>query len=153
MKKVIFVTTNTGKFEEVKRWLQELDSSIELESAPLDIPEIQSLDIDYVATDKADKAFKALKKPLLVDDGGIYLNAYNNFPGALSKYVYEGIGLEGFWLLAERDPRAFFMFNLVYVDYKGQQVFQGQTMGRVIAPGSDEQEVHSQLPFTKVFIP
>ena len=151
-KTLLFVTTNTGKFEEVQRWVNQLDPTIALEQASLDIPEPQSLDIHTVALAKAQEAWKLLKKPLLIDDGGIYIEKYNKFPGTLAKYVFEGLGLEGIWTLAKEDPRAYFLSCLTYLENPcSYEFFEGRCYGKLIKP---EHEVKSKhLPYTEIFIP
>lgn len=152
MHHILFVTGNTEKFKEVQRWLKELDPSIILEQAKVDLPEIQSLDVQKVALSKAKEAWNLFKKPLLIDDGGIYLEKYNKFPGTLSKYVFEGIGLEGVWLLAKEDPRTYFLCCLVYVDGPDSyQLFEGISRGITIQPRHAVKNL--QLPYTEIFIP
>ncbi len=149
---IAFVTTNTGKLEEVQGFLSQLDQSIILEQVAIELPEIQSLDIHKVALEKAKEAWSALQKPLLIDDGGIYLERYHQFPGPLVKYVYQGIGLEGFWLLAKDDPRGYFLSCLVY--YYGPdkyQFFEGVCHGTFIKPPAII--TRKELPFTEMFIP
>lgn len=149
---ITFVTTNTGKFEEVKRWLAQLDPAILLEHSNIDLPEYQSLDVQEVALGKAKEAWAILQKPLLIDDGGIYIERYNKFPGTLSKYVFQGIGLEGFWLLAQEDPRAYFLSCLVYCSGPNTfNIFEGICAGTVIKPSGSI--THTQLPYTEIFIP
>ncbi len=153
IKKLAFVTTNTGKFAEVKRWLNQFEPSIELEHIALDLPEIQSLDVQEIALDKAQQAWQILQKPLLIDDGGIYLEKYYNFPGPLTKYVYKGIGFEGFWKLASDDPRAYFLSCLVYSDGPASfHIFEGICKGHIVEP-KDVIITHTQLPFTHIFVP
>ena len=41
-----------------------------------------------VALEKAKIAYQIAKCPILVDDEGLYLEQYNNFPGPLTKYVF-----------------------------------------------------------------
>jgi XTP/dITP diphosphohydrolase len=150
---LLFVTTNTGKFQEVQRWLAKWAPDIQLEQAALDIPECQSLDVYEVARGKALHAWQCLQKPLLIDDGGIYLERYNNFPGTLSKYVYQGIGFEGIWRLAHDDPRAYFLSCIVYTrGPDNYQVFDGICNGMLINP-TGVQITHKQLPFTDIFVP
>jgi XTP/dITP diphosphohydrolase len=154
MNKVVrFVTSNKGKFDEVRRLLQLLNASIDLEQVIFDLPEVQSLDVRTVALDKAQNAWRYLQKPLLIDDGGIYLEKYTNFPGPLTKYVYQGIGFDGFWRLAQDDPRAYFLSCLVYIDGPTSfEYFEGISKGHIIDPThvtiSDK-----QLPFTVIFVP
>lgn len=150
---IFFVTTNSGKFEEVQRWIKQLDPSIILEQAPLDVIEYQSLDINEVALGKAEQAWQKLQKPLLIDDGGIYFEHYNKFPGTLSKYIYEGIGFEGLWKLAEDDPRAYFLSCIIYKHSPtSHHLFEGFCYGAMIKPDA-ALIAHAALPYTKMFIP
>lgn len=151
-KHIIFVTGNPDKFKEVEGYLKELDPEITLQQVPVDLPEYQGLDIKKIALAKAQEAWCLLHKPLLIDDGGIYLERYNNFPGPLIKYVLEGIGLEGFWLLAKDDPRAYFLSCLVYYYGPEQyQIFEGTCSGTIIAPTGHVSR--KQMPFGDMFIP
>lgn len=149
---ITFVTGNEDKFQEVKKYLNELDSSIVLERVALDLPEYQGLDIKKIALAKAQEAWRLLQKPVLIDDGGIYLERYNNFPGPLIKYVLQGIGLEGFWLLAKDDPRAYFLSCLIYYyEPDKYELFEGTCYGTIIKPcGAVSRE---QMPFSDIFIP
>lgn len=152
MKEILFVTGNAGKFKLVNNSIKELDSSIILTQIDIDVPEIQSLDTQEVAILKAKEAFKILKKPLLIDDGGIFLEQYNNFPGALSKYIFQGIGLEGIWKLAKDNPKANFTAFLVYIDnIDSYKVFTGTITGRLVEPRGPVQDL--SLPYREIFIP
>ena len=73
-----FVTGNNGKFKEVERYINELAPTITLKQAAIDLPECQSLDIRTVALGKAQKAWELLQAPVLIDDGGIYLERYHH---------------------------------------------------------------------------
>lgn len=148
-----FVTTNTGKFEEVQRWLYDLAPDITLEHYALDLPEYQSLDVVEVAKGKSDVAWQIVGKPVLIDDGGIYLMAYNQFPGTFSKYMIQALGFEGIWKLAHDDPRAYFLSCLIFknnaTDY---HIFQGHCYGHLI-PYNATISAPASLPYTKIFIP
>jgi len=151
-KQLIIVTTNHGKFEEIKRYLQQLDPTIIVTQEALDLPEYQDMDIRNVALGKAQHAWELLKKPLMIDDGGIYIEKYNRFPGVFTKYVYEGIGLDGIWKLAQDDPRAYMLNCLVFIDGPNSyEFFEGITKGVLTAPVPEI--VHKQLPYRSIFIP
>ncbi len=151
-KHIVFVTGNSQKFQEVSRWVSMLDQSIKLEQLDLDIAEYQSLDVEYIAKEKAKIAWAFVQKPLIIDDGGIYLEKYNCFPGPLSKYVFQGIGLEGIWQLAQDDPRAYFLSCIVYIQETDvYHSFEGRSHGRLIKP--EKEVTNMQMPFTEVFIP
>src|SRR3972149_1427183 len=87
MKKIYIATTNKGKVEEISEMLK-----IPLEFAKLELDEIQSMDLEYVARKKAEEAFKILKKPVIVDDVGVYFKAWNKFPGPFVKYIHILLG-------------------------------------------------------------
>lgn len=83
-KPIYFVTGNKNKAREARSVL-----SLPLEIVDIDLPEIQSLDIYEVVMRKTADAFKLLKKPLIVEDVGAYIAAWNGFPGPLVKYLHE----------------------------------------------------------------
>ena len=86
------MTNNAGKFEEVTDFFNRVPATFRVEQYAIDIDEIQSLDQKIVVLDKVRKAFNAVKQPLLLDDGGLFFAAYNQFPGTLSKFVFQGLG-------------------------------------------------------------
>ncbi len=83
---LIFVTGNAKKYSEVKRMILP---EITLLQEDVDVDEIQTRSLHKISADKAMKAFEKLKKPLIVEDTGCYMGDYDEFPGALSKFVYE----------------------------------------------------------------
>lgn len=151
-KNIIFVTGNADKFKEVQDYLKELDPEIVLEQIDLELPEYQGLDIRKIAGAKAKVAWDLVQKPMLIDDGGIYLERFNNFPGPLIKWVWEGMGLEGFWELAKPDPRAYFLSCLVYCYGPDScEFFEGVCHGTIIKP--PETATRKKMPFTDMLIP
>lgn len=153
VKKIIFyATTNTGKFDEIKRYLEAHEPTIEVKQFDKDLPEIQTSDQEAIAIDKAEQAWKHLKQPVLVDDSGIFYDHYNNFPGTLSKFVFYGIGFEGLLKLAEIDNRATKKLCMVYKDRdEGHYIFEGSCKGTIVKPESFES--HPKLPYDAIFIP
>jgi non-canonical purine NTP pyrophosphatase (RdgB/HAM1 family) len=153
MKQIIFyATTNTGKFDELKRYIQVHEPSIELKQFDQEIPEIQTTNQKAIAINKAEQAWNLLKKPVLVDDSGIYFDHYNNFPGTLSKFVFHGIGFEGLLKLADIDNRATKKLYMIYKDSnEGQQIFDGTCKGTIVRPESFQS--HPKLPYDAIFMP
>src|SRR5215210_9440710 len=91
--KAIFVTTNEHKRREVQEIL-----GFELERADLDLPEIQAIDPAEVAEEKARAAREALDEPelpIIVEDSGLMVDAWDGFPGALTKWLMRSVGNEG----------------------------------------------------------
>ncbi len=92
--KLTFVSSNDEKFREIRCAVAA--SGVILERVSLDVPEIQSTDPAEVAGYKARKAYESLGTgPVLVEDTGLGINAWNGYPGALIKWVLKAIGEEG----------------------------------------------------------
>ena len=118
MKTVFFITGNSSKFEEAKHILNNLD----LQQKAIKIDEIQG-DQEAVVIDKANKAFNKVKQPVIVDDTGIYFEAFNNFPGTYTKHLFKSLGFEGLKkLLKDSNKDAFFRCLVCYKDEKTTKV-------------------------------
>jgi len=129
-----FVTKNKYKFEEVKRIAEEF--GITLHQLPEDKLEDKEKTIEEVAYQNAERFAKETEYPIAVDDTGIFFKAYNNFPGANAKLVYNMIGYEGILKLMEGKPRdAEFATAVAYCEPKKKPlVFEGKM--KVILTGS-----------------
>ena len=106
--KAVFVTSNEHKRREAAQIL-----GFELESTDLDLPEIQSLEVAEVAAAKACAAHGLLGKPpypVLVEDSGLIVEAWNGLPGALTKWFIQSVGSGGILRMIppgeEREARA-----------------------------------------------
>ena len=106
--KLFLVTRNKHKFEEAKILLEEF--GVDLEMAGIDKLEIQSHKLEDIAWRAAIHAYATLRKPVVVDDSGLFIKALNGFPGPYSSYVFKTLGLEGILRLLEgvNDRRACF---------------------------------------------
>ena len=85
--KLLVATGNKGKVQELEDILK-----IPLEIADIDIDEVQSMDLEYVSRKKTEEAYRILKRPVITDDVGVFIEAWNNFPGPFVKYVHEILG-------------------------------------------------------------
>ena len=101
----LFVTSNPNKAREAAEIL-----GIELVNVDLDLPELQALDVAQVAANKAATAREALgfpDSPVLVEDSGLLVEAWNGLPGALTKWFLRSVGNEGLLrMLAGEEDRA-----------------------------------------------
>ena len=152
MQEITYVTGNSGKFEEVKRFFARHMPSLAFRRESLEITEIQSnVQLD-IALDKARQAWQKLKKPVLVEDAGIYFDRYDNFPGAFTKFVYLGIGIEGLLKLVEKGDKATFVLHLIYLEnYDTYHVFKGECKGSIVVPKG--LSAHPELPYDDIFKP
>jgi XTP/dITP diphosphohydrolase len=137
--RAVFVTTNEHKRREVQGIL-----GVELESAalgPQDIPEVQALDFAEVAVHKARSAYEALGRPphpVLVEDSGLVIGAWNGLPGALTKWFVSSVGNEGILRMLCDDDRGARAVCAVAVAAGGGEVrvFQGEVRGSVASEPS-----------------
>ena len=88
MSKLIFVTKSRNKFTEAERV-----SSERFERAEIDLPEIQAVEIEQVIVFKAEHAYRELgRRPVLVEDTGLFIDAWHGLPGALVRWFVERVG-------------------------------------------------------------
>ena len=90
---ITFVSSNIHKFEEAKQILS--DFGISIGYANYSLEEIQSNSLKSIAIKKAKDAFFKLKKPVLIEDDGLYIPSLGGFPGPYSSYVFQTIGNDG----------------------------------------------------------
>lgn len=126
MKKIYIATTNKGKIREISDILK-----IPLEFAKLELDEVQNMDLEYVARKKVEEAFKILKKPVIVDDVGVYIEAWNGFPGPFAKFILDHLGNERVLeiLASEKNRNLVVKSAIGYHDGKAVHVFIGEVNG------------------------
>jgi XTP/dITP diphosphohydrolase len=145
----IFVTTNEHKRREVERIL-----GVELERAAPDVPEVQTLDFAEVATHKARLAYDALggpPRPILVEDSGLVIGAWNGLPGALTKWFLSSVGYQGLLrMLCEEDRGARAVCAVAVADGEGEvRVFHGEVRGEI----SPEPRGEGGFGWDPIFVP
>jgi XTP/dITP diphosphohydrolase len=147
--KAVFVTTNEHKRREVERIVD-----VELERAAPDILEVQALDFAEVATHKARSAYEALGRPphpVLAEDSGLVIGAWNGLPGALTKWFLASVGYRGLLeMLCGEDRRARAVCAVAVVDSRGEvRVFRGEVRGEI----SPEPRGESGFGWDPIFVP
>ncbi|MFC7073904.1 non-canonical purine NTP pyrophosphatase [Halovenus rubra] len=110
---VTFVTTNPGKVQEAREYLDE-----PVEQVEFDYVEPQAVDLGTVAAYGARAAYRRLDEPVVVDDSGLTIDAFDGFPGPYSSYVQERVGFERVADLVSREASqsAAFRGVLAYCD-------------------------------------
>jgi len=87
------VTSNSAKYAPFVSELERM--RIALEPPPQPLPEIQASDFEAAVAAKAKAAAAMFGRPVLVDDAGLVLEAYEAFPGPLTAAVLSRIGRAG----------------------------------------------------------
>ncbi|MCA9365252.1 MAG: RdgB/HAM1 family non-canonical purine NTP pyrophosphatase [Candidatus Moranbacteria bacterium] len=146
MKTVALITGNENKAREIKEILQ-----IEIEAIDLDIPEIQSLNVEEVAREKALSAYQKLKRPLIVDDTSLSIDAWNGLPGTLITWFLGSVGSHGIekMLESEKNRKASVSTCIGYADENGAKTFLGTIHGSIATKERGE----NGFGYDTIFIP
>lgn len=129
--KILFATSNKHKFSEASEIL--LNENIEIEHLPFEHQEIRSDNIEEVAIEAAKAAYKVAKKPIFVEDTGLFITALNDFPGTFSAWTIKKIGIDGILKLMEDVVRreAEFRTCIAYHDGEKIHTFIGTCKGNI----------------------
>jgi len=145
--KLVFISGNQGKISE----LSSILSPIPIESKDIDLPEIQTTEVEEVVKDKVMKAWNEVKSPLFVEDTGLYITSppMNGFPGALIKFYYKKLGLKGITQLNGGNS-AYAESVIGYHDGRSVHMFKGSVKGTI---ASLPQEGPHGFGWDAIFIP
>ncbi len=148
--KLYFVTNNKGKFLEASSILRRYN--IELIQIDTEKLEIQSDDLRKIALRAAEYVFEKIRKPIIVEDAGLFIKALNGFPGPYSSYVFKTIGIHGILkLMNDVDDRRAEFRSVVVLKHPivGTRIFEGIVNGIIsrIPKGS------KGFGFDPIFIP
>ena len=117
------------------------------------LEEPQEATLERVAVKKVEHAFSIVKKPVVVEDSGLFIKALRNFPGVYSSYVYSTIGVDGILKLLEgvKERSAYFkcVIALKLSEKERPVLFKGVCYGSIAekARGSEG------FGFDPIFIP
>ncbi len=146
---IYFCTTNRNKFLEYKEILSKF--GVQIRMLKIKLIEIQAKNLEEVATFKANLAFKIVKKPVIVEDAGLFIKALNGFPGVYSSFVFKTIGNDGILKLMKnvKDRTAKFRAVIAFRNKKGTFLFKGECKGRI----AFKKRGKSGFGFDPIFIP
>jgi len=130
-KVIFFATGNIHKFNEARAVLAQFG----LTAAMLRVKslEIQSDNLEKIASSSAAEACKRCRLPLIVEDAGLFVEALKGFPGPYAAYVYKTIENAGLLKLMEKveNRRATFRSVIAYCDSNKTECFEGETIGEI----------------------
>ncbi|RMF55679.1 non-canonical purine NTP pyrophosphatase [Candidatus Woesearchaeota archaeon] len=144
--RIIYLTGNKNKFREA----QGILSGHELELKKIDLDEIQEINIDKIIIHKVKQGYNIIKKPLIVDDTGIFFEGLNGLPGGLVKWFLERLGPGGLYeLVKDKSTNAHVECCVGYTnDGINVHVFKGIVYGKIVSPRGKE-----GFHFDKIFVP
>ena len=91
--------------------------------------EIQSNSLKKIANHKSYQAFQTCKKPVIVEDDGLFIESLDGFPGPYSSYVFKTIGNKGILNLLKKNRKAKFVSVISYCDKKNSKSFESKLDG------------------------
>lgn len=141
---LVVVTTNENKLAEINAIL-----GTNHKISTIDVPEIQSLDLDKVVTHKAREAYRIIQKPVLVEDISFQIHALKGLPGPFVKFFLETIGTEGTARLCGKRTETTVTAAIAIFDGKSLKIFKGQVEGTL----SKKNRGLGGFGFDKIFIP
>ena len=124
-----FVTGNANKVREAGDILGVTLEQVEVGG----IFEMQTQDIEELVNHKCEQVYDLLNCPVLVEDSGLLLNAWNGLPGALVKWFECTVGCEGMLKMLQsfedRDATAVCCFAIH--DGKNIHIARGEIEGTI----------------------
>lgn len=128
---MLFVTSNEGKYVEVKKIGERY--GIKVEWKKMKYLEIQGSDLVEIAKKSAELLSNEIREPFFIEDSGLFIEALNGFPGPYSSFVFKTIGNEGIIKLmkGEKNRKAYFLAVIAYFDGSNIHTFVGRVDGRI----------------------
>lgn len=128
MKKLTFITGNPAKAKYLGDYFH-----LSVDHIKLDLPEIQSTDLKEIVEDKAKRAFKVIKTPVIVEDVSLVFHELKELPGPLIKWFFETLGNEGLCKLVNRfdNKKASAKVMFAICDESGVNTFSGSIDGSI----------------------
>lgn len=148
--KLYFITTNEGKYKEVKEILHKYKIDIEMLSAQYTEIQCDVLqDVVMYGIESLSKEY--LDIDFLVEDSGLFIESLGGFPGVYSAYVFKTIGCEGILKIMEDiENRSAKFISCVGALINGNDyIFTGEVHGRI----SDECRGEGGFGYDPIFIP
>lgn len=143
----VLVTGNPGKLAEARRIVGSqagsqagnqagAEAGAALQAVEVDLPEIQSLDLEAVLRAKAEEAWRRVGRPLVVEESGLGLAVLNGFPGPLVKWMLDAVDAAGIARVAAAmgDPAALARCALLWTDGAASVLAFGEAAGRLVLP-------------------
>lgn len=138
---MIFASNNKGKIKEIKSIFKD-EEIISLKEANVDIDVIEDADSFYGnALKKAKEIFELTNIPVIADDSGICIDAFDGWPGVLTHRFAgeEATDEERNAIMLDKvntqdNKNAKVICNLVYYDGKEIVVGEGILKGTIVSP-------------------
>lgn len=132
---ICFVTSSDEKVKEASLVLP-----FPVKRVHLELPELQSTDLEAVVRYKAEQAWRAVQAPVFVEDTSLRFLAWRHLPGPFIKHFIQNLGLLGIVdaLSPAKDWRAEAITGVGYCEGGEVHYFEGRTSGTIVLPSGKE---------------
>lgn len=146
MNNLSYITSNSHKAQHMGRLIGQ-----SIQPISINIPEIQSLDLDEVILYKTRTAFEMIKKPLFIDDVSLIITAMNRLPGPFIKFFIQELGAEKICQIVNLfDSRKAIAQSIIgYHDGTSMHFFKGEVIGKI----ADSPSGTRGFGWDEIFIP
>jgi XTP/dITP diphosphohydrolase len=128
---LLFATSNVNKVREANDVGRLF--GVRFRQVKVPYPEIRSDCVADVALDGVRFVYPKVRKPVIVEDSGLFIGALNGFPGTYSRFVFDKIGYNGILSIMRsvKNRRAHFASAIGYSDGSCAKVFEGFSEGLI----------------------
>ena len=150
-KKIYFVTTNKHKVQEVKEILKGY--ALEIEQLNEEYAENHDESLEKIVENAVKELARKLEKPVVIEDTGLFFEAYAGFPGALPKFVFNSLGFQGIFKLLQGENRKAYFKTVVGFCEPGQEpvLFSAKMEGEITEEVFDKDK--DLMPYDHIFQP
>ena len=127
---VIFASSNPHKYKEADKILAEF--GIRLGIFQTELVEIQDDSLSKIALQKSLNAYEKCKKPVIIEDDGLFIDSLSGFPGPYSSYIFNTIGNNGILKLIGDNRDAQFVAIIAFCDSSNEPIlFESSVTGTI----------------------
>jgi XTP/dITP diphosphohydrolase len=147
---VLFATSNRNKVAEAAGVLKKC--GVTVRHFPFEHNEIRSDSLEEIAREAVGAVYEATgRRPVFVEDSGLFITALNGFPGPYSAWVQKKLGNAGILRLMDgvAERGAMFEACIAYNDGKGVRAFHGKCAGTI----SEAARGSSGFGYDPIFVP
>ena len=127
---IFFASSNVHKYEEAEKILSEF--GIRLGFFQTELVEIQDDLLSKIALQKSLNAYEKCKKPVIIEDDGLFIDSLSGFPGPYSSYIFNTIGNNGILKLIGDNRDAQFVAIIAFCDSSNEPIlFESSVTGTI----------------------
>lgn len=136
---ISFVTGNAMKQREISMILSDCgEDFVDLKILDVDLPEIQEINTEAIAKDKARQGAQLAGGACVVEDTSLEFHALGGMPGPFIKWFQDKLGCEGLYkiLTDYEDKSASAVCTLAFCPYPHADpvIFTGRCSGKIVEP-------------------